>query len=304
MLPDGQDALTNPCLPHWPWSEFPFPGFIAMIASLGTLVLDFLGTQFYMRKHRKERGEPKATAPPVAETDEERRIGISSATEVEVEEVAATAGGKDHESMHIVGMYAHAAAHRHSHPHRHSPCEGSAPSALSPRGDDGDSGDESSHVRHVVVSQILELGIVSHSMIIGLSLGVSQSPCTIRPLIGALGFHQFFEGFALGGCISQAQFQAKAATFMACFFAITTPSGIAAGAALSSVYNANSPRALVVEGVLDSVSAGILIYMALVDLIGADFHSRSMSCSTRLQVLSYVALFFGALSMALLALWA
>lgn len=102
----------------------------------------------------------------------------------------------------------------------------------------------------------------------------------------------------------QAQFEAKAATFMACFFAITTPSGIAAGAALSSVYNPNSPRALVVEGVLDSVSAGILIYMALVDLIGADFHSRSMSCNTRLQVLSYVALFFGALSMALLALWA
>lgn len=44
---------------------------------------------------------------------------------------------------------------------------------------------------------------MSHSVIIGLSLGVSHSPCTIRPLIAALGFHQFFEGFALGGCISQ-----------------------------------------------------------------------------------------------------
>lgn len=155
MLPDGQDALTNPCLPSWPWSEFPFPGFIAMMASLGTLVLDFLGTQFYMRKHRKERGEPKAAAAPVAETDEERRMGISSATEVEVEEVAATAGGKDQESMHIVGMYAHAAAHRHSHPHRHGPCEGSATSStLSPRGEDDDHHGESSHIRHVVVSQV------------------------------------------------------------------------------------------------------------------------------------------------------
>ncbi|KAG4962612.1 hypothetical protein JHK86_039480 [Glycine max] len=34
-------------------------------------------------------------------------------------------------------------------------------------------------------------------MIIGLSLGVSQSPCTMKPLIVALSFHQFFEGFAL-----------------------------------------------------------------------------------------------------------
>jgi zinc transporter 1/2/3 len=54
-----------------------------------------------------------------------------------------------------------------------------------------------------IVNQVLELGIVSHSVIIGLSLGVSQSPCTIRPLVAALSFHQFFEGFALGGCISE-----------------------------------------------------------------------------------------------------
>jgi len=40
-------------------------------------------------------------------------------------------------------------------------------------------------------------------VIIGLSLGVSQNPCTIKPLVAALSFHQFFEGFALGGCISE-----------------------------------------------------------------------------------------------------
>lgn len=145
---------------------------------------------------------------------------------------------------------------------------------------------------------------MSHSVIIGLSLGVSQSPCTIRPLIAALSFHQFFEGFALGGCISQAQFKNLSATLMAFFFAITTPIGIAVGTGISSVYNGNSPRALVVEGILDSVSAGILIYMALVDLIAADFLSRRMSCNVRLQVASYMALFLGALSMSSLAIWA
>ncbi|KAJ0427709.1 putative zinc/iron permease [Helianthus annuus] len=64
----------------------------------------------------------------------------------------------------------------------------------------GDDEDESG-IRHVVVSQVLEIGIISHSIIIGLLLEMSQSPCTIRPLLGALSFHQFFEGFALGGCI-------------------------------------------------------------------------------------------------------
>lgn len=150
----------------------------------------------------------------------------------------------------------------------------------------------------------MELGIVSHSIIIGLSLGVSQSPCTIKPLIGALSFHQFFEGFALGGCISQAQFSTFHSTMMACFFAITTPVGIAAGTALASFYNPNSPRALVVEGIFDSVSAGILVYMSLVDLIAADFLSKRMSCNVKLQVASYVALFLGAGLMSSLALWA
>lgn len=50
---------------------------------------------------------------------------------------------------------------------------------------------------------MLELGIVVHSVIIGISLGASQSPETIKPLLAALSFHQFFEGMGLGGCISQ-----------------------------------------------------------------------------------------------------
>ncbi|KAH9761626.1 putative beta-1,3-galactosyltransferase 12 [Citrus sinensis] len=125
---------------------------------------------------------------------------------------------------------------------------------------------------------VLELGIVSHSIIIGISLGVSHSPCTIRPLIAALSFHQFFEGFALGG--------------------------ISIGTAVASVYNPNSPGALIVEGILDSISAGILVYMALVDLIAADFLSKRMSCNFRLQVVSYLMLFLGAGLMSLLAIWA
>lgn len=294
MLPGGSKALTNKCLPHVPWARFPFAELVAMVASLGTLLIDFVGTQFYERRHEVG-GSGKGISP----VEESLIVSVESGIETE-------AGG----GMHIVGMHAHAAAHRHSHPHGQNSCEGAAResghvghvhgSSL----DDSDGEGSSAHVRHVIVSQILELGIVSHSVIIGLSLGVSQSPCTIRPLIAALSFHQFFEGFALGGCISQAQFKMLSATLMACFFAITTPAGIGIGIAVSSFYNPDSSRALVVEGMLDSVSAGILIYMALVDLIAADFLSRRMSCNFRLQITSYFALFLGAGLMSLLAIWA
>lgn len=53
--------------------------------------------------------------------------------------------------------------------------------------------------------QVLELGIVVHSVIIGISLGASQDPDTIKPLVVALSFHQMFEGMGLGGCIVQVE---------------------------------------------------------------------------------------------------
>ncbi|KAF2287011.1 hypothetical protein GH714_036962 [Hevea brasiliensis] len=195
------------------------------------------------------------------------------------------------------------AHHRDSHPHGQDACDGHVKDHGHGHNHRFSEGDEESGARHVAVSQILELGVVSHSVIIGLSLGVSQSPCTIRPLIAALSFHQFFEGFALGGCISQAQFKTLSATIMACFFAITTPAGIGIGTGISSFYNPHSSAALIAEGILDSSSAGILVYMALVDLIAADFLSKSMSCNFRLQLVSYFMLFLGAGMMAALAIW-
>ena len=42
-----------------------------------------------------------------------------------------------------------------------------------------------------------------HSVIIGISVGASMNPETLKPLVAALTFHQFFEGMGLGGCITQ-----------------------------------------------------------------------------------------------------
>ncbi|CAM0910248.1 unnamed protein product [Alopecurus aequalis] len=298
MMHDAEEKFQDPCLPAAPWRRFPFPGFIAMLAALGTLVMEFVGTRFYERKH----GEESASAShdeTAALLEDGALAGITGAA-------AISGDDEKQDAMHIVGMRAHAAAHRHSHAHGHDACDAGSVYDAHGHGHDHGHGSEQrpSQSRHVVVSQILELGIVSHSVIIGLSLGVSQSPCTIKPLVAALSFHQFFEGFALGGCISEAQFKNFSALLMAFFFAITTPAGITVGAGIASFYNPNSPRALVVEGILDSMSAGILIYMALVDLIAADFLSRRLSCNPRLQVCSYVALFLGAMAMSSLAIWA
>ncbi|KAF3443502.1 hypothetical protein FNV43_RR13185 [Rhamnella rubrinervis] len=186
----------------------------------------------------------------------------------------------------------HVHVHTHAtHGHAHGPAlaDGSAASEL---------------LRHRVVSQVLELGIVVHSVIIGISLGASKSPKTIKPLVGALTFHQFFEGMGLGGCIAQAKFKSRAVAIMALFFSLTTPVGIAIGMAITNSYDEDSPKALIVEGVFNAASAGILIYMALVDLLAADFMNPKMQNNFRLQVGANVSLLLGAGCMSVLAKWA
>ncbi|GJW41472.1 ribonuclease H-like domain-containing protein [Tanacetum coccineum] len=141
---------------------------------------------------------------------------------------------------------------------------------------------------------VLELGIIVHSVIIGLSLGASKSPKTIKPLIAALSFHQFFEGLGLGGSIFQAKIKSLTTIMMGTSFAVTTPSGIVIGILISNTYDEKGSKALIVEGVLNAASAGILIYMALVDLLSPDFKNPRMQNNKILLLSSNVSLFLGA----------
>ncbi|KAK7832579.1 zinc transporter 1 [Quercus suber] len=98
---------------------------------------------------------------------------------------------------------------------------------------------------------------LTHHLIIGVDMGASQSVATIRPLLVALSFHQFFEGVGLGGCTAQAQFKSKSSAIMSFFFSLTTPLGIVVGIGISSTYNDNSRTALIVEGTFNALAAGI-----------------------------------------------
>ncbi|MBA0553845.1 hypothetical protein Golob_012989, partial [Gossypium lobatum] len=64
-------------------------------------------------------------------------------------------------------------------------------------------GEYENHLHHgQAYGSVLELGIVVHSLIIGISLGASEHSKIIKPLVVALTFHKFFQGMGLGGCIS------------------------------------------------------------------------------------------------------
>ena len=91
---------------------------------------------------------------------------------------------------------------------------------------------------------------------------------------------------------------------MVFFFSLTTPVGIAIGMGITNVYKEDSSTALIVEGILNATSAGILIYMSLVDLLATDFMSPRIQTNKRLQIGANVSLLFGTGCMSLLAKWA
>lgn len=250
ILPDAFDSLTSPCLSKKPWSNFPFAGFIAMMAAILTLTMEALATGYQTRS--------------------------------ELQKPQPLDHYRDHDDME----------NNNSAGHVHAP--GSAILML-------ERSNSSTLLRTRIISQVLELGIVVHSVIIGISLGTTQSPKVIKPLIAALSFHQFFEGMGLGGCIAQAKFKTGAMTIMVLFFSLTTPSGIAIGIGISKSYNEYSATALIVEGSLNSASAGILIYMALVDLLASDFMNPKLLRNFKLQIGANFALLLGAFCMSSLA---
>lgn len=102
----------------------------------------------------------------------------------------------------------------------------------------------------------------------------------------------------------QAKFRSRAIAIMVLFFSLTTPLGIGIGIGISNTYDENSPSALIIEGLFDSASAGILIYMALVDFLAADFMNPKLQSNLKLQLGANLSLFLGAGCMSLLAKWA
>ena len=102
----------------------------------------------------------------------------------------------------------------------------------------------------------------------------------------------------------QAEYGIIMKSILVFFFSVTTPFGIALGIALTKVYSDNSPTALIVVGVLNASSAGLLNYTALVDLLAADFLGPKLQASAKLQGWAYAAVLLGAGGMSVMAKWA
>lgn len=87
---------------------------------------------------------------------------------------------------------------------------------------------------------------------------------------------------------------------------VRTPLGQAIGIATRNLYDPDSETGLIVVGTMNAVSAGLLTYTSLVDLLTEDFLSddswRLLRGNRRRMAMSLV--FLGAFCMSLIGAWA
>ncbi|KAF4028734.1 ZIP Zinc transporter [Phytophthora infestans] len=168
-----------------------------------------------------------------------------------------------------------------------------------------DHSDHDSKIRRKIATLIFEAGVIFHSVIIGLGLGVTTGS-DFKTLLAALCFHQFFEGVAIGTS-ALSSLESKSKLFMVNFaFAITTPIGQVIGIGIRSTYSDSSTTALWVQGILDCVAGGILLYTGLVELLTYNMttNGQFLSRPAAQRFTLYISLWLGAGLMALIGKWA
>ncbi|QIW95422.1 hypothetical protein AMS68_000940 [Peltaster fructicola] len=162
--------------------------------------------------------------------------------------------------------------------------------------------------RQVLQCLLLEAGILFHSVFIGMALSVSTGPAFVVLLI-AISFHQTFEGLALGSRIAAiSSFSTTSAKpwLMSFMYGVTTPIGQAIGLAVHGLYDPASEMGLLMVGIVNAISTGLLLYAGLVQLIAEDFlsdHSYvDLTGNKRIQ--ACLSVFAGAMLMSLVGAFA
>lgn len=168
-------------------------------------------------------------------------------------------------------------------------------------------GQEDEVQKDVINVTLLEAGILFHSVFVGMSLSVTTGSAFVTLFI-ALTLHQFFEGLGLGSRIADIAFPRESwrPWIMATGYGISTPFGQAIGLVTRRLYDPGSAANLILVGVMNAISAGLLLYSSLVELLAEDFlseHSyRTLRGRRRWKALGMVGL--GAFVMALIGAFA
>ncbi|KAK6417252.1 low-affinity Zn(2+) transporter zrt2 [Oleoguttula sp. CCFEE 5521] len=310
LLAPANEALSNPCLTG-PITDY---SWVEGIALMTVFVLFFveLMTMRYARfghehDHDVEHGDGHGHAGTSSPSYSDEPVALKSAADtsldVPLEDTSKAAGCKD---SSCAGPHMPGDDHL-SHAREHPVNANNAQVSAHTHGDSRKTFDPESYSAQLTAVFILEFGVIFHSIFIGLTLAVAGEE--FATLYVVLVFHQTFEGLALGSRLASIEWpKTKRWTpyILGCGYAISTPIAIAIGLGVRESFSPGSQTTLIANGVFDSISAGILIYTALVELMAHEFmFSGYMQRAPIKVVLAAVGtMALGAALMALLGKWA
>ncbi|KAI0834886.1 ZIP zinc/iron transport family [Hypoxylon sp. FL0890] len=285
LLSPAFDALKSPCLPDGPINNYDWAAGICLMTVFVMFTIELLASRFDFFGHNHD---AHAIDPSVSILKKGNQTTSSSPAR----DVEAGSANKEHHGQEL-------------------PTDVSYP----PGGEDHlghqrehrDNDSHTAFAAQMTALFILEFGVVFHSIFIGLTLAVSGDEFTVLYIV--LVFHQTFEGLGLGSRLATAQWPASKwwmPYVLALGYAVSTPIAIAIGLGVRATLEPGSPKNLVINGIFDSISAGILIYTGLVELLAHEFmfNSYMRNAGLKVQLFALACVALGCGLMAVLAEWA
>ncbi|KAH3914943.1 hypothetical protein HBI56_017620 [Parastagonospora nodorum] len=147
---------------------------------------------------------------------------------------------------------------------------------------------------------LIEGGILFHSVFVGMTISITAEGFIV--LLIAIVFHQMFEGLGLGSRIAAVPYPSNSwkPWVLVVAFGTTAPIGQAIGLLTRGSYDPNSAFGLIIVGVFNAISSGLLIYAALVDLLAEDFLSEEAqhTLKGKDRTMAFIYVLLGAAGMA------
>jgi zinc transporter 1/2/3 len=341
LLPTAFNSLTDPCLPSF-WNHgYPaMAGFIAMISVMVVVGVEmFFATKGAGHSHSSEYvtpGEQHEDMTPLRSGNRERpskplRQRSDSYRPFSQGKIGAEEDSNEHLALQDASPWQEDGSYNDTEPlaqKRRASLDDTGSNSdldldeLDPHvngnghGDivepslerTGSPSDQQQQQKMLLQCLLLEAGILFHSVFIGMAVSVATGTSFIVLLV-AISFHQTFEGLALGSRIAAITIFPKRSPrpwLMALAYGTTTPLGQAIGLLVHNLYDPFSQTGLLMVGIMNAISSGLLLFAGLVELLAEDFLSDEsyevLRGRKRLQACGAVVA--GSLLMALVGAWA
>lgn len=290
LLAPANEALGSPCFPEdSAIAGYPWPEGIALMTIFLMFFIELLASRFEWNlgqgAHSHDPSRELILTSSKKQSDVETAVD-STHTNSNVGQIHNNAVGADSGFTHEVS-YPPGGEDHLGHKREHE--------------------DPDSFAAQMTALFILEFGVIFHSIFIGLTLAVAGEEFIVLYIV--LVFHQTFEGLGLGTRLAVAQWPRGKEWLpyaLGTAYAFSTPIAIAVGIGVRQTLAPESLTTRTINGVFDSISAGILIYTGLVELMAHEFmfnvEMRKSSISMTLSAFGCMCL--GAGLMALLGKWA